>query len=77
MSYSTLWEALSSIMAVIATIMTTFALVYPVRTYKRTMQVVHYGEIDRMYFDILKEAMVEKLRDFSFEQIKELMNSLK
>lgn len=27
--------------------------------------------------DILKEAMVEKLRDFSFEQIKELMNVIK
>ena len=27
--------------------------------------------------DILKEAMVERLREFSFEQVKELMNSIK
>lgn len=57
--YNTMWQALSSVMAIIATIMATFALVYSVRTYKRTMQVVHYGEIDRMYFDILKEAMAK------------------
>lgn len=55
--YDTMWQAISSIMAVIATLMATYALLYTVKTYKKTMQVVHYGEIDRMYFDILKESL--------------------
>ncbi len=55
--YTTLWTAISSIMGVIATTMAIFALLYSMRTYRKTMQVVHYGEIDKMYFEILKEAL--------------------
>jgi len=55
--YTTLWTAISSIMGVIATMMAVFALLYSMRTYNKTMQVVHYGEIDKMYFEILKEAL--------------------
>lgn len=55
--YTVLWTAISSIMGVIATIMAVFALLYSMRTYNKTMQVVHYGEIDKMYFEILKEAL--------------------
>lgn len=57
--YATLWTAISSIMGVIATIMAVFALLYSMRTYNKTMQVVHYGEIDKMYFEILKEALAK------------------
>ena len=55
--YETLWTAISSIMGVIATTLAIFALIYSMRTYRKTMQVVHYGEIDKMYFEILKEAL--------------------
>lgn len=55
--YTTLWTAVSSIMGVIATIMAVFALLYSMRTYNKTMQIVHYGEMDKMYFEILKEAL--------------------
>jgi hypothetical protein len=55
--YQTLWTAISSIMGVIATTLAIFALLYSMRTYRKTMQVVHYGEIDKMYFEILKEAL--------------------
>lgn len=57
--YETLWTAISSVMGVIATIMAVFALIYSMRTYNKTMQVVHYGEIDKMYFEILKEALAK------------------
>lgn len=57
--YNAMWDAISSIMAIIATAMAVFALIYSVRTYKKTMQIVHYGEIDRMYFEILKEALAK------------------
>ncbi|MEY3002058.1 MAG: hypothetical protein RLZZ428_433 [Pseudomonadota bacterium] len=55
--YQTMWDALSSMMAVVATGMASYALIYSVKTYKKTMQIVHYGEIDKMYFEILKESM--------------------
>jgi hypothetical protein len=57
--YETLWTAISSIMGVIATTLAIFALLYSMRTYRKTMQVVHYGEIDKMYFEILKEALAK------------------
>jgi len=44
-------------MGVVATTLAIFALLYSMRTYRKTMQVVHYGEIDKMYFEILKEAL--------------------
>lgn len=55
--YQTLWTAISSIMGVIATTLAIFALLYSMRTYRKTMQVMHYGELDKMYFEILKEAL--------------------
>jgi hypothetical protein len=57
--YATFWTAISSIMGVVATTMAVFALLYSMRTYNKTMQVVHYGEIDKMYFEILKEALAK------------------
>ncbi len=57
--YTTLWGAVSAIMGVIATMMAVFALLYSMRTYNKTMQIVHYGEIDKMYFEILKEALAK------------------
>lgn len=58
-AYTTLWTAVSSIMGIIATTMAIFALLYSMRTYRKTMQIVHYGEIDKMYFEILKEALAK------------------
>ncbi|MBV5279249.1 MAG: hypothetical protein J0647_09535 [Campylobacteraceae bacterium] len=55
--YTTMWTAVSSIMGVIATMMAVFALLYSMKSYQKTMQVIHYGEIDKMYFEILKEAL--------------------
>ena len=55
--YTTMWTAISSIMGVIATMMAVFALLYSMKSYQKTMQIVHYGEIDKMYFEILKEAL--------------------
>ncbi|MBP1681158.1 MAG: hypothetical protein H6Q35_1497 [Proteobacteria bacterium] len=57
--YETLWTAISSIMGIIATTLAIFALIYSMRTYRKTMQIVHYGEIDKMYFEILKEALAK------------------
>lgn len=56
-TYNTLWTAISALMGVIATMMAIFALLYSIRMYQKTMQIVHYGEIDKMYFEILKEAL--------------------
>jgi hypothetical protein len=55
--YETMWTAISSIMGIIATTLAIFALIYSMRTYRKTMQIIHYGEIDKMYFEILKEAL--------------------
>ena len=55
--YTIMWTAISSIMGVIATMMAVFALIYSMKSYQKTMQIVHYGEIDKMYFEILKEAL--------------------
>jgi hypothetical protein len=71
--YETLWTAISSIMGIIATTLAIFALIYSMRTYRKTMQIVHYGEIDKMYFEILKEALakphlVQKNSERSAEQ---------
>lgn len=55
--YTTMWTAISSIMGIIATMMAVFALLYSMKSYRKTMQIVHYGEIDKMYFEILKEAL--------------------
>ena len=57
--YETLWTAISSIMGIIATTLAIFALIYSMRTYRKTMQIVHCGEIDKMYFEILKEALAK------------------
>ena len=57
--YETLWTAISSIMSILATMMAIFALIYSMRTYRKTMQIVHYGEIDKMYFVILKKALAK------------------
>ena len=57
--YQTLWTAISSIMGVIATTLAIFALLYSMRTYRKTMQVMYYGELDKMYFEILKEALAK------------------
>ncbi|MDD5373864.1 MAG: hypothetical protein PHO62_10625 [Sulfurimonas sp.] len=57
--YTTLWAAVSAIMGVIATMMAVFALLYSMRSYNKTMRIVHYGEIDKMYFEILKEALAK------------------
>jgi hypothetical protein len=71
--YETMWTAISSIMGVIATTLAIFALLYSMRTYRKTMQVVHYGEIDKMYFEILKEALnkpflLQQNRECSFDE---------
>ena len=55
--YETMWTAVSSMMGVVATLLAIFALLYSMRTYRRTMQIMHYGELDKMYFEILKEAL--------------------
>jgi len=57
--YETFWTAISSLMGVVATTMAIIALIYSMRTYRKTMQIVHYGEIDKMYFEILKEALAK------------------
>ena len=57
--YETLWTAISSLMGVIATTLAIFALIYSMRTYRKTMQVMHYSELDKMYFEILKEALAK------------------
>ena len=55
--YETMWTAISSMMGVVATLLAIFALLYSMRTYRKTMQIMHYGELDKMYFEILKEAL--------------------
>lgn len=57
--YETLWTAISALMSILATMMAIFALIYSMRMYRKTMQIVHYGEIDKMYFEILKEALAK------------------
>ena len=39
--YETMWTAISSMMGVVATLLAIFALLYSMRTYRKTMQIMH------------------------------------
>jgi len=55
--YATMWTAVGTIASAIATIMGIGALIYSMTTYKKSLQVSHYSEMDSMYLDLLKSVM--------------------
>ncbi len=58
-NYSTMWAAIGTIAQSFASIMAIIALLYSMSTYRKSLQVSHYTELDTMYFNLLK-AVVDK-----------------
>ncbi|HEX5719155.1 MAG TPA: hypothetical protein VF179_23535 [Thermoanaerobaculia bacterium] len=56
-SYSTMWTAFGAIAQGVASIFAIAALIYSMTTFRKSLMLSHYGELDRMYFDILNIVM--------------------
>jgi len=54
---STMWTAVGAIAQGVASILAMIALIYSMTTFKKSLMFSNYGELDRMYFEILKIAM--------------------
>lgn len=52
-AYSPMWAAFGMIMQGLATILAIAALLVSISTFRKNLQTSHYGEMDRMYFDLL------------------------
>jgi hypothetical protein len=52
--YSTMWAAVAAIGQALASILAVAALIYAMTTFKKSLNLAHYGELDRMYFDLLR-----------------------
>jgi hypothetical protein len=55
--YSVMWTALGAIAQGVASIFAIAALVYSMTSFRKSLMLAHYGELDRMYFDLLNIAM--------------------
>lgn len=55
--YGTMWEAFGTITNGVASIMAIAALIYSMTTYKESLQVSHYSELDSTYFELLKSVL--------------------
>lgn len=51
------WTAVGAVAQGIASIMAIAALLYSMITFRNTLKISHYTELDRMYFDLLKVAL--------------------
>jgi hypothetical protein len=62
--YAVFWEAFAALAQGSASILGLVALIYSVHAFRKSLKTLHYSELDRMYFDLLRLA-VEKphLRD--------------
>jgi len=55
--YSTMWTALGAIAQGFASILAIVALIYSMTTFRKSLQISHYTELDSMYFELLKAAL--------------------
>lgn len=55
--YSTMWAAVGAIAQGAASFLALAALIYSMTTFRKSLMLSHYGELDRMYFDLLNIAM--------------------
>ncbi|MEQ9558971.1 MAG: hypothetical protein RIG67_24610 [Rhodospirillales bacterium] len=56
MEFSFTWDAIQSFISTIGTALAATALICSIWFFRVTMKYVHYGDIDKNYFDILKIA---------------------
>jgi hypothetical protein len=57
MDWAVFWTAAGSIAQVTATLLALAALWYTIKTFNKSLKMWHYGELDRMYSDLLKIAI--------------------
>lgn len=57
--YATFWAAAGAIAQGAASLLGLIALIYSIMAFRRSFKSMHYAELDRMYFDLLRIA-VEK-----------------
>jgi hypothetical protein len=56
-NYSTMWTAVGAIAQGAASLLAIVALLYSMTSFRKSLMLSHYGELDRMYFDLLNIAM--------------------
>lgn len=54
---SPLWQFLDVLFGGLASILSVVAVIYSMTTFKKSLTTSHYGELDNMYFELLKIAM--------------------
>jgi hypothetical protein len=58
--YNTMWTAIGAMAQGFASILAILALFYSLSTFRKSLKISHYGELDRMYFELLNTSL-EKL----------------
>jgi len=56
-AYSPMWEAFGTIASAVSSILAIAALLYSMTTYRKSLQLSHYSELDTLYADLLKTAL--------------------
>ncbi len=56
-AYSVMWTAVGAITQGMASILAIAALILSIRTFRKSVRISHYGELDRMYFDLLSHRL--------------------
>lgn len=52
--YSVMWSAIGAMAQGIASILAMVALLYTIVSFRNSLKTMHYTELDRMYFDLLR-----------------------
>src|SRR5574337_277446 len=52
--YGVFWQAFEALAQASASILGLIALIYSIHAFRRSLQILHYTELDRMYFDLLR-----------------------
>ena len=55
-AYSTMWTAVQALAALLGVLLGIPALCYSIWSFRRSLETLNYGELDRMYFDLLRVA---------------------
>lgn len=50
------WTSIQGILSVIGTVLAATALIYSIKSFNKSLRFIHYGEIDKNYFELLKIA---------------------
>jgi hypothetical protein len=55
--YSPMWSAIGTLAGAISSILAIIALIYSMTTFRHSLQLSHYSELDKMYADLLRTAV--------------------